>query len=45
MDQLLYFNRLACPEDIKDFVLEGQARIDFKDGYMVMENALPAQDG
>ncbi|MGN0753784.1 MAG: DUF1961 family protein [Aristaeellaceae bacterium] len=45
MDQLLYFNRLSCPEDIKDFVLEGQARIDFKDGYMVMENALPAQDG
>ena len=44
-DQLLYENKLACPEDIKDFVLEGQAKISFENGKMRMENALAAENG
>ena len=44
-DQLLYENKLACPEDVKDFVLEGQAKISFENGKMRMENALAAENG
>lgn len=45
MDQLLYDNPLACPEDIEGFVLEGQAKLSFQNGCLEMENALPADDG
>lgn len=37
---LLYENPLAEEKDIKDFILEGQARIEFNNGCMRMQNAL-----
>lgn len=42
---LLYENTLACQEDIKDFILEGAARITFPQGRMRMENAFAAREG
>lgn len=45
MERLLYENPLACEADIRDFVLEGQAKITFEDGAMHMENALDAAGG
>jgi len=41
----IYENALGSAEDIKDFVLEGQAKITFPDGRMQMENALSAVEG
>jgi len=43
--KLIYENPLACKADIKDFVLEGQARISFPEGRMRMENAMAAENG
>lgn len=43
--KLIYENSLSCEEDIKDFVLEGKAKIDFEDGAMRLENALAAENG
>lgn len=43
--QLIYENPLSCEEDIKDFVLEGKAIIDFPAGRMRMENAMSAVEG
>lgn len=43
--ELIYENPLASPEDVKDFVLEGKARISFENGCLRMENARPAADG
>ncbi len=43
--KLIYENPLANPEDIKDFILEGQAKIDFVDGHMRMENAISQEAG
>ena len=37
---LLYENPLSCEDCIKGFVLEGQAKISFSGGRMLMENAL-----
>ncbi|MBQ7064328.1 MAG: DUF1961 family protein [Firmicutes bacterium] len=41
----IYENPLSCPEDIRGFVLEGQARIGFEDGCMRMENGLAESEG
>ncbi len=43
--KLIYENPLSCEEDIKDFVLEGTAKITFPEGKMRMENALSANEG
>lgn len=43
--RLIYENPLACEEDIRDFVLEGQARLSFPEGRLRMENALSAAEG
>ncbi len=45
MDKLIYENPLACEADIRNFILEGQAKISFEDGAMYMENALDASGG
>lgn len=42
---LLYYNRLACEDDIKDFILEGQANISFHNGCLQMENMLSEKEG
>ena len=34
MEQLIYENPLATPEDVKNFVLEGSANISFENGKM-----------
>lgn len=38
--RLIYDNPLACPDDIRDFILEGQAQITFPSGRMRMESVL-----
>lgn len=43
--KLIYHNPLRCPEDVKDFVLEGSAKISFEDGKMRLENAMDASNG
>lgn len=43
--KLIYENPLSCEADIKDFVLEGSAKITFPEGKMRMENALSANEG
>lgn len=43
--KLIYENPLSCEEDIKDFVLEGSAKLSFPEGKLRMENALSAQEG
>lgn len=43
--ELIYENALACEEDVKDFVLEGSAKISFPNGCLRMENALSATEG
>ena len=45
MESLLYENPLGKQEDIKDFILEGEARMDFSEGALCMENALEAEWG
>ncbi len=45
MKKLIYENSFENEESVKDFVLEGQARITFDDGCMRMENALSAENG
>lgn len=42
---LIYENPLAAAEDIKGFILEGQAQIDFPNGCMQMQNALDNELG
>lgn len=42
---LLYENPLHTPEDIRDFVLEGQAEITFEQGCMQMCSVLPKELG
>ena len=41
----LYHNPLRTPDDVKGFVLEGDARVDFETGRMRLRNARPATDG
>lgn len=43
--KLIYENALACKEDIKDFILEGEAKISFPNGRMQLENAMDAANG
>lgn len=38
MSKVIYENRLASKEDIKDFELEGEAGISFENGAMRLEN-------
>ncbi len=45
MENLIYSNPLSGESDIKDFVLEGSAKISFPDGKMRMENAIGAEAG
>ncbi len=42
---VIYHNPLASKEDLAGFVLEGQARLDFPEGYLKMENALSFAEG
>lgn len=44
-ETLIYRNPLEKPEDIRDFILEGQADIRFDDGCMCMKNALANELG
>lgn len=44
-ENLIYYNPLQQEEDIKGFVLEGDAKISFPDGRMRLENARSAQEG
>lgn len=43
--KLIYHNPLSCEEDIKDFILEGSAKVSFEDGKMRLENAMDASNG
>lgn len=43
--KLIYENPLACEADVKDFILEGQAKISFPNGRMQLENAMDAENG
>lgn len=43
--ELIYSNPLSSEEDIKDFVLEGEASISFNNGCMRMQNKLAAENG
>lgn len=45
MEQLLYENPMATAEDVKDFTLEGAARISFENGRMRMQNTLSPSEG
>lgn len=44
-EKLIYENPLSSREDIKDFILEGQAKLSFENNAMYMENALDAAGG
>lgn len=39
-ETLIYENPLSVPEDVTDFILEGEARISFLNGSMQLENGL-----
>ncbi|AEC02733.1 DUF1961 family protein [Parasphaerochaeta coccoides] len=43
--KMLYDNPLHNDADIKDFILEGKARITCADGFLQMENELPGEQG
>jgi len=45
MEKLIYEKALAKEEDIRDFILEGQAKIYFEKDAMHMENALASENG
>ena len=45
MERLIYENPLEKPEDIQDFVMEGQADIQFENGCMILKNALANELG
>ena len=44
MKKLIYENPLACAEDLKDFILEGQAAMSFPQGRLRLENKLDASE-
>jgi len=44
-ERLIYENPLACEADLKDFVLEGKARMSFPEGRLRLENAESAEKG
>lgn len=43
--KLLYHNPLNHPDCVKDFVLEGEAKVSFPNGKMLLENALDEELG
>ncbi len=45
METLIYENSLACEGDVKDFILEGSAKLSFPNGKLRMENAISAEAG
>ena len=45
MSKVIYENPLSSEADIKDFILEGKAKISFPEGAMRLENALDAAEG
>lgn len=45
MSEIIYKNPLASPEDVKDFILEGNAIVSFPNGKMRLENAMSATEG
>ncbi len=45
MEKLIYENPLSCESDIKDWILEGKAKISFDNNKMQMENELNAALG
>lgn len=45
MSKIIYENPLSSAEDIKDFILEGKAKISFENGAMRLENELSAEEG
>ncbi len=44
-EKLIYNNPLSCEDDIRNFILEGKAVIDFVDGHMQLKNALDNNEG
>ena len=42
---LIYSNPLSCEDNIRDFVLEGSAKVSFQNGCMRLENAMDAAQG
>ncbi|MCT4597675.1 MAG: YesU family protein [Vallitalea sp.] len=44
-EKLIYHNPLSCSEDVKDFILEGDASIYFVNGKMRMENNVDPELG
>ncbi|NLP45749.1 MAG: DUF1961 family protein [Epulopiscium sp.] len=45
MRTLIYENKLSSSEEVKEFILEGQANISFSAGRMRMANALDPKEG
>lgn len=43
--KLIYENSLSCPEDIKNYVLEGSAMISFPKRRLRLENGISAKEG
>ncbi len=44
-EKLIYENKLSNIEDIKEFILEGMAEIDFVEGAMQLKNAIANEEG
>ena len=45
MEKLIYENPLSSPDDVKDWIMEGTAKITFPNNKMVMESVLDASHG
>ena len=45
MEKIIYSNPLSCEDDIRNFVLEGSAKLSFENGKLRMENAIGAEAG
>lgn len=45
MEKLIYENPLSCADDVKNFTLEGSAKVSFENGKMRLENAISAEAG
>ena len=43
--QIIYKNPLSCPEDVKDFIMEGKADVYFVNQKMRMKNRLSENEG
>ena len=43
--QQIYNNPLACENDVKDFILEGNAKVSFVNGKLRLKNVLSAVEG